>query len=154
MTFLIVSIFDNYVAGFVLALIKGPEIPSRIQVNHSLGLTKTGTMKIAIFLLAVLPFAMSAKIDDKRFIESLLGGYDILNLANQLLSQFGCDETEAQCERELCPPLLDKIDGHNALITGLVCAGVCKEAQVLSKQFANGPVNGVDPCTGTATSGR
>ena len=33
-------------------------------------------MKVAIFLLAVLPFVLSAKVDDKRFIESLLGGYD------------------------------------------------------------------------------
>ncbi|XP_060599138.1 uncharacterized protein LOC132752778 [Ruditapes philippinarum] len=114
---------------------------------------KAENMKIAILLLAVLPFAMSAKIDDKRFIESLLGGYDILALANQLLSQFGCDETEAQCESTLCPQVLNKIDGHNTLITNLVCTGVCKESQVLAKQFAHGPVNGIDPCTG-GISGR
>ncbi|XP_060599139.1 uncharacterized protein LOC132752779 [Ruditapes philippinarum] len=110
-------------------------------------------MKIAILLLAVLPFVLSAKIDDKRFIESLLGGYDILQLAEQVLGQFGCDETEAQCESTMCPSVLNKIDGHNTFITNLVCVAVCKEAQVLSKQFAHGPVNGVDPCTG-GISGR
>jgi len=51
----------------------------------------------------------------------------VVDLAKQLLSQFGTTETEAQCETELCPPLLDSIDGHNQLITGIVCGAVCKE---------------------------
>lgn len=51
----------------------------------------------------------------------------VLDLAKQLLSQFGCDETEQQCETTLCPQLLNPIDHNNALITGLVCSGVCKE---------------------------
>ena len=41
-------------------------------------------MKVAILLLAVLPFVLSAKIDDKRFIESLLGGYDSKNIYQYL----------------------------------------------------------------------
>jgi hypothetical protein len=45
-------------------------------------------MKIAILLLAVLPFALSAKIDDKRFIESLLGGYDSKILVSPLNLMF------------------------------------------------------------------
>ncbi|XP_052786749.1 uncharacterized protein LOC128222036 [Mya arenaria] len=92
-------------------------------------------MKTAVLFLALMPFVFSAHVVQDRFIESLLGGYDILDLAKQLLSQFGTDETEQQCETELCPPLLDKIDGHNPLITGLVCAAVCKEAQVLASTF-------------------
>ncbi|XP_053393373.1 uncharacterized protein LOC123564749 [Mercenaria mercenaria] len=110
-------------------------------------------MKVALFLLAVLPFTLGASIGEKRFIESLLGGYDILDLAKQLLSQFGCDETEAQCETALCPQLLNPIDHSNQLITGLVCSGVCKEAQVLAKNFGTGSSTGVDPCTGGGLTG-
>ncbi|KAH3871413.1 uncharacterized protein LOC127868494 [Dreissena polymorpha] len=92
-------------------------------------------MKFAVVVLVLLPFALAASVDDKRFIESLLGGYDIIALAKQLLSQFGTDETEAQCEHSFCPELVDKIDGHNHLITTLLCAAVCKEAQVLSAHY-------------------
>jgi len=51
----------------------------------------------------------------------------VLALATQLLGQFGTDETEAQCETQFCPELVNKIDGHNQLITHIVCAAVCKE---------------------------
>ncbi|KAL4240902.1 hypothetical protein ACF0H5_001684 [Mactra antiquata] len=109
-------------------------------------------MKVAILLIALVPMVFSARIEE-RFIESLLGGYDILDLAKQLLSQFGCDETEAQCESTMCPQILDPIDGHNALITGLVCTAVCNEAQVLAKQYGSGAATGVDPCTGGGLGG-
>ena len=33
-------------------------------------------MKFTVVLLALLPLALSASIDEKRFIEQLLGGYD------------------------------------------------------------------------------
>ncbi|KAH3871412.1 uncharacterized protein LOC127868493 isoform X2 [Dreissena polymorpha] len=92
-------------------------------------------MKLAVVVLVLLPFALAASVDHKRFIESLLGGYDIVGLAKQLLSQFGTDETEQQCENQFCPELVDKIDGHNTLITHIICAAVCKEAQVLSSHY-------------------
>jgi hypothetical protein len=92
-------------------------------------------MKFAVVLLVLLPLALGASIDEKRFIEQLLGGYDVLDLANQVLSQFGTDETTAQCETSFCPQVLDPLDGHNNLITGLVCGAVCKEAQVLAKNY-------------------
>ncbi|XP_052788552.1 uncharacterized protein LOC128223311 [Mya arenaria] len=92
-------------------------------------------MKTAVLFLALMPFVFSAHVVQDRFIESLLGGYDILDLGKQLLGQFGTDETEAQCESEICPPIIGKIDGHNPLITGLVCAAACKEAQVLAKAY-------------------
>ncbi|KAH3871411.1 uncharacterized protein LOC127868492 [Dreissena polymorpha] len=100
-------------------------------------------MKLAVVFLCLMPFVLSASVNE-RFIESLLGGYDIVALAKQLLSQFGTDETEQQCETQLCPPLLDTIDGHNALITHLVCAAVCKEAQVLSSHYLSSaaPIGG------------
>ncbi|KAH3832040.1 hypothetical protein DPMN_105316 [Dreissena polymorpha] len=98
-------------------------------------------MKIAVVLLCLMPFVMSASVNE-RFIEALLGGYDIVALGKQLLGQFSTDETEQQCETQLCPPLVDKIDGHNALITHLVCAAACKEAQVLAQHY------------GTTASGR
>merc|ERR1711894_320191 len=96
-------------------------------------------MKFAVVLLVLLPLAFSAVVDEKRFIESLLGGYDILDLAKQVLTQFGTDETEAQCEATFCPELVNKIDGHNTLITNLLCGLVCKEAQVLAGTFLTTP---------------
>ena len=51
----------------------------------------------------------------------------VLALAQQLIAQFGTDETEQQCENNFCPELVNKIDGHNDLITHIVCAAVCKE---------------------------
>ena len=33
-------------------------------------------MKFAVVLLVLLPLALGASIDEKRFIEQLLGGYD------------------------------------------------------------------------------
>jgi len=51
----------------------------------------------------------------------------VLALANQLIAQFGTDETEQQCEHNFCPELVNKIDGHIDIITGLVCGAVCKE---------------------------
>ncbi|XP_052788562.1 uncharacterized protein LOC128242724 [Mya arenaria] len=96
-------------------------------------------MKTAVLFLALMPFVFSAHVVQDRFIESLLGGYDILDLAKQLLGQFGTDETEAQCEATFCPELVNKIDGHNTLITGLVCGAVCKEAQVLAHTFVTTP---------------
>lgn len=33
-------------------------------------------MKFCLIVLALLPFALSAKIDERRFIENLLGGID------------------------------------------------------------------------------
>ncbi|WAQ97248.1 hypothetical protein MAR_029938 [Mya arenaria] len=92
-------------------------------------------MKTAVLFLALMPFVFSAHVVQDRFIESLLGGYDILDLAKQLLAQFGTDETEAQCEATFCPELVNKIDGHNPIITNLLCGLVCKEAQILSQNF-------------------
>ncbi|XP_052761335.1 uncharacterized protein LOC128204043 [Mya arenaria] len=91
-------------------------------------------MKFAVVFMCLMPFVLSASVNE-RFIESLLGGYDILDLAKQLLGQFGTDETEAQCESTFCPELVNKIDGHNPLITSLLCAAVCKEAQVLAQNY-------------------
>jgi len=51
----------------------------------------------------------------------------VLALANQLIAQFGTDETEQQCEHNFCPEIVNKIDGHIDIITGLVCGAVCKE---------------------------
>ncbi|XP_045214457.2 uncharacterized protein LOC123564748 [Mercenaria mercenaria] len=112
---------------------------------------QTYTMKLALFLLAVLPFTLGASIDEKRFIEGLLGGVDILDLAKQVLNQFGCDETETQCEQTMCPQVVNKLDFGNSLITALTCGAVCKEVQVLSKTFGSSSATGVDPCSGSFT---
>merc|ERR1711909_155656 len=99
------------------------------------------------FALVLLPFAMSATMDEKRFLESLLGGLDAFDLAKQVLCQFGTDETEAQCESTMCPSIVDKTT-HNALTQSLLCVAFCKEALVLIK--ANGGSDGSLHCPTTA----
>ncbi|KAH3871410.1 hypothetical protein DPMN_034610 [Dreissena polymorpha] len=89
-------------------------------------------MKLAVVFLCLLPFVFSASINE-RFIESLLGGIDIFSLAQQIVTQFGTSESEQQCEKELCPPLVHALDFHISLITDLVCGAVCKEVQVLAQ---------------------
>merc|ERR1711860_282680 len=101
--------------------------------------TPTVKMKFTFALLVLLPLAFSAVVDEKRFIDSLLGGYDIFDLAKQVVSQFGTKETEQQWEQQFCPDIVNNIDGHNALITNIVCAAVCKEAQVLASAFLTTP---------------
>jgi len=61
----------------------------------------------------------------------------VLALANQLIAQFGTDETEQQCEHNFCPELVNKIDGHIDIITGLVCGAVCKEYVGKQQFFLN-----------------
>ena len=68
--------------------------------------------------------------------------FTVLQLAEQILSQFGCDETEQQCETHMCPDLVNKIDGHNTLITNLLCSAVCKEFVL---DFRNSIVNITKP---------
>jgi len=48
-------------------------------------------------------------------------------LAQQLIAQFGTDETEQQCLYNFSPELVNKIDGHNDLNTHIVCIAVCTE---------------------------
>ena len=61
----------------------------------------------------------------------------VLALANQLIAQFGTDETEQQCEHNFCPEIVNKIDGHIDIITGLVCGAVCKEYVGKQQFFLN-----------------
>ncbi|KAH3814299.1 hypothetical protein DPMN_142795 [Dreissena polymorpha] len=68
---------------------------------------------------------------NERFFEGILPAYDFVFIAKQLLVQFGSDMTYGQCETQFCPQIVDKIDGHNTLITTIACAAVCKEAMLI-----------------------
>merc|ERR1712226_391385 len=89
-------------------------------------------MKFALVVLVLLPFAMSATMDEKRFLESLLGGLDAFDLAKQVLCQFGTDETEAQCESTMCPSLVDKLT-HSDLVKQLLCVAPARRPRSLSR---------------------
>ncbi|KAH3814670.1 hypothetical protein DPMN_143176 [Dreissena polymorpha] len=87
-------------------------------------------MNFAVVLFCLIPFVMNTSMNE-RFIEVLLVPYDFVAIAKQLLAQFGSDMTYGQCETQFCPQIVDKIDGHNTLITTLACAAVCKEAMLI-----------------------
>lgn len=54
--------------------------------------------------------------------------FSAVDLAQQLLCQFGKDQTEHNCEDEMCPDLLKSLGlGFSALVTISTCAAVCQE---------------------------
>ena len=63
----------------------------------------------------------------------------VLGLANQLSTWNVCCSDES-CEHNFCPEIVNKIDNHNTLITGIVCAAVCK--QYVNLVFFHGYVFG------------
>ncbi|XP_046379443.2 uncharacterized protein LOC124151142 [Haliotis rufescens] len=82
-------------------------------------------MKVAIFLLCLLPLAFAEK---KALLGNILDGGEIHKLVSSVIEKFGSDATEAQCEKE-CTTLFtnDIID--------LGCDFACKGIQGLIQKF-------------------
>jgi len=51
----------------------------------------------------------------------------VVDLAQQLLCQFGADETEQQCEDTMCPEILESAGLDIPLIESAGCALICEE---------------------------
>ncbi|XP_071108564.1 uncharacterized protein [Haliotis cracherodii] len=82
-------------------------------------------MKVAILILCLLPLALGEK---RLLIDSILDTSEISKLVNTVLTKFGSDASEQQCETECL--LLFKSD-----ILDSACDFACKGIQGLIQRF-------------------
>ncbi|XP_071108554.1 uncharacterized protein [Haliotis cracherodii] len=82
-------------------------------------------MKVAIFLLCLLPLAFAEK---KALFANILDTGEILNLVKSVVEKFGSDATEQDCEQE-CITLFTND------ILDLACDFACKGIQSLIQKL-------------------
>ncbi|XP_071108490.1 uncharacterized protein [Haliotis cracherodii] len=82
-------------------------------------------MKVAIFLLCLLPLAFAEK---KALLGNILDGGEIHHLVQAVVTKFGSDATEQDCEQE-CKVLFTND------ILDLGCDFACKGIQSLIQRF-------------------